>query len=225
VFGLPVMLLCAAQVAVIVEDVSVALVIVIQFCTVPIAIAGLAAGMEIVTTCFDLLTGLHIGTIRTVHVLVSARTAIRGGYAAKVAIFIDDLAPALLEVIQLRVVPIAVRSLAARFQIVSVALDVLAGLGVRSASHSCWISALVSRIAVGCADYALQVAVIVKYVSATLVEVIQLGFVPTAIAGLAARMKIVTTHMDILARLRIRAIGHVPGLISSWCSIAGRGAA
>lgn len=48
------MLLRAAQVAVVVDDVSVALVVVIELRVVPASIAGLAAGVEIVSTGADL---------------------------------------------------------------------------------------------------------------------------------------------------------------------------
>src|SRR6476646_3681122 len=95
---------------------------------------------------------------------------------------------------------------------VSVALDVLARLGIRSASHARRISTLVSWIAVACTHHAFQVAVIVQDISAAFVVVIQLGFVPTTIAGLAAGMKIVATDMDVLARLHVRAVRSVSTL-------------
>jgi hypothetical protein len=223
--GQPVILSSAAQVSVLVGNVPAALVVVVQLCVVPIAIRGLATSVKIIAACPNFLAGLDIGAIRAIHVLVSARAAVSGGYAAEVAVIIDDLAPALLDVIQAGIVPLAVYGLAAGLEIIPVALDVFASLSIRSAGHACRISTLVAWIAVRRTNDAPEVAVIVQDVSTTLVIVIQLGFMPTAIAGLAARMKIVTTDMDVLARLRIRAIGPVPALISAWRSITVRGAA
>src|SRR5579864_4453118 len=153
----------------------------------------------------NLLAGLNVRTVRTVDGRISARAAVcSGGNAAEVAIIVDDLALTFSIVIQLRVVPIAICCLAARFQIVPMALDVLAGPRVSISSYACRISALVSTwIAIACTGNALQVAVIVQNVAAAFVVVIELGFMPAAIASLAARMQIVASHMNVLARLRI----------------------
>ena len=59
-------LLRAVEVAIVVDDVSVALVVIIQFCVVPIAIVGLAARMEIVAAGTDFFAGLNLRTVRAV---------------------------------------------------------------------------------------------------------------------------------------------------------------
>jgi hypothetical protein len=218
-------LLRTAQVAVIVDDIAVALVVIIQFRVVPTAVAGLATRMQIIAAGMDFFAGLNVRTVRAVDRQVSARAAIRsGGDAAEVAIIVDDLALTFSIVIQFRVVPIAICCLTARFQIIAVALDVLAGPRVSISSYGCGISALVSTwIAIACAGDALQVAVIVQDVAVAFVVVIQLGFVPAAIASLAARVQIVASYMDILARLRIRSARAVPRLISAG-AVTGRSA-
>ena len=217
-------LLGAAEVAIIVCDVSVALVVIIQFCVVPIAIVGLAARMEIVAAGMNLFAGLNVRTTWTIHILVSAWSAIGCSRdATQITVIIDDLALTFSVVIQFCVVPIAVPGLAARFQIVSVALDVLTGLAIRNPDGPCRISALIRWRAVACPGDALQVAIIVQDVAAALVVIIELGFMPTAIASLAARMQIVAAHMDVLARLRIRSAWAVPRLISAR-AVAGRSA-
>ena len=217
-------LLGAVEIAIVVDDVSVALLVIIQFCVVPAAIVGLAARMEIVAAGMDLFAGLNVRTVRAIHILVSIRSAIDcSRNATQITVIIDDLALAFSVVIQFCVVPIAVPGLAARFQIVSVALDVLTGLAIWNPDGPCRISALIRWRAIACAGDALQVAIIVQDVAAAFVVIIQLGFMPAAIASLAARMQIVASYMDVLARLRIRSAWAVPRLISAW-AVAGRSA-
>ena len=218
-------LLGAAKLAIVVDDVAVALVVIIQFAIVPTAVAGLAARMQIVAAGPDLFAGLHVRAVRAVDGQVSARAAVSsGGDAFQVAVIIDDLALTFSIVIQFRVVPIAICCLAACLQIIAVALDVLAGPRVSISSYACGISALVSAwIAIACAGDALQVAVIVQDVAAAFVVVVELGIMPAPITSLAARMQIVASHVDVLARLCIRSAWAVACLRSA-AAIAGRSA-
>lgn len=213
------------QVAIIVDDVAVALVVVIQFRVVPTAVAGLATRMEIVAAGMDLFAGLNVRTVRAVDRQVSARAAVScSSDATQITVIVDDLALTFSVVIQFCVVPIAICCLTARLQIIAVALDVLAGPRVSISSYGCGISALVSAwIAIACAGDALQVAVIVQDVAMAFVVVIELGFMPAAIASLAASMQIVAAHMNVPARLRIRSARAVSRLISAG-NVTGRSA-
>ena len=221
-------LLHTAQIAVVVHDVSMALVVVVEFRVVPASVAGLAAGVEIVAFCLDLFARLHVRTVGAVDGRVSARTAVSAGCdTAKVAVIVDDLPMAFPVVVEARLVPVAISCLTARFQIVAVALDVLAGARVSIAGYARGISALIcsrSAIAIACARDALQVAVIIQDISVAFVVVIELGLMPASVAPLAACMQVVAANMHVLARLHVRSVGAVSCLISAG-AIARRSAA
>src|SRR5690242_11158906 len=101
--------------------------------------------------------------------------------------------------------PVAVYGLAACFQIVAMALDVLAVLRVRPAKSADRraIAALISpdrraRAAIN-ARNAAQLAVIIHNFAAAFVVVIQLGIFPVAVCCWATSVQVVTACAHVLA--------------------------
>jgi len=121
----------------------------------------------------------------------------------QLAIIIDDVALAFLEVVQFGVARAAVSGLAVCLKVVTIDTNSVARLRVRS----CWPVALIgtpSDAAIS-ASHALQVAVFIDDLSATFLKIVQLGLVPVAISGLAPCLKVVAMTLDVFAALRVRA--------------------
>src|SRR5947209_2720857 len=132
----------AAQVAIIIDDVALALLVIIQLGAAPIAAVGWATRFQIIAIHVDFLAALSIRTNRR----ASQRAANSSGHAAQIAILIHDLAVALSVIIDTGVLPVAVHCFATSFQPVTMTLDVLAALGV-------WCSHHANRSAIATRDY------------------------------------------------------------------------
>src|SRR6185369_55411 len=104
----------AAQIAVIVDDLSVAFPVVIQACVMPVATSGFTACVKIVTVSFDVFAALRV---RQANSLIAASIACCG--TTQIAVLIGNVAAALLVVVEFGLVPVSVRSLAAGFQVVT----------------------------------------------------------------------------------------------------------
>src|SRR5579885_2334229 len=150
--------------AIVIYDVASALLEIIQLGAAPVAVCRGAARLQIVAVYVDLLAGLRIGTGREVAGGIAGSAAdisrIRG-HAAQIAIVIDDLPFAFAIVVQAGVYPVAAGGLAARFQMIAMALDVLAALRIAIARNS----AISTRVSCAIrAVHAVQFAVFIGYV-------------------------------------------------------------
>src|SRR5580765_3542087 len=160
----------AAQVAVIVDDLSMAFPVIIQAGVTPVAISGLTARVKIVTMSFDVFAALRVRQANCrarITALIACNVAARS--TAQIAILIGNVAAALLIIVKLGFVPVSIRGLATVFQIVSMGMNVLAGLRIRAVWHTRLQSC---RIAAGNVT-AAQCAVIIHNVIAAAAIVAQ----------------------------------------------------
>jgi hypothetical protein len=97
-------------------------------------------------------------------------------------------------------------------KIVAVVTNVLAGLHKRPALN---ISVAINRPAVGSTGHTAQFAIVIHNVATALLEVVQTGFTPVAIAGLTTRMEIITSGGNVPAGLQVRTARTIHALISA----------
>ena len=202
------------QLAIVINDVTLAFLEVIQLGVSRAPVSGLAVGLQVVALDANAVTRLRIRAGRPVSLKVPRITySSNGSHALEVAIVIDDLPLAFPIIVELGAIPIAVYGLAACFKIVAMALDVFAVLRVRPAKCASRqaITILISpnrraRAAVNTVD-ATQLAVIIHNFAATFVVVIQLGVFPVAICCWATGVQVVTACAHVLAGLRVRTAG------------------
>src|ERR1700727_422129 len=98
--------------------------------------------------------------------------------------------------------PIAIFCLAAGFQIVVMALDIFAGLGIRSGDHTYRNFSCVTGLISG-RHNAAQLAIVIHNVPVAFVVIIQLGIFPIATCRGAAGFKVIAMNAYVLAGLRI----------------------
>lgn len=192
---------------VVINDVTLALGVIVKFGVAPIAAAGLAPGFQVIAMNVNFLAGLGIGTKRYAGGINSSANR-HAGYAAKIAVIIDDLAFTFSVVVQACFMPIAISGLAAGPEIIAMTLDVFAALRVGRTHRATGIAA---RIDAGCGvatGNALKISIQVRHISSALLVVIQFGFVPVSVCRLAARFQIVTFDANLLAGPRVRTIGN-----------------
>src|SRR5579859_6173866 len=138
----------AAQRAILIHDLPVALSVVVEAGVLPVAIHVLAARLEVVTVALDVLARLRVR--RSHHANRSAINAGRiarsvcAAHAAQFAVLICHVAAALLVIVELGVVPVSIRGLAARLQVVAIDAHVLTCLCIRSIGNSCLITRLIT---------------------------------------------------------------------------------
>jgi hypothetical protein len=192
----------AAQVAVIVDDLSMTFPVIIQAGVTPVAISGFAARFQIIAMAPDVFaalrikrTGRHAGITARISSNVAARST------TKIAILIGNVAAALLIIVKLGFVPVSIRGLATGFQIVSMGMNVLAGLRIRAVWHTRLQSCLITASNVSAA----QCAVIIHNVIATAAIVAQQRGFPSSIRILAIRGKNFSPHINVFTRRLIRA--------------------
>src|SRR6185312_9760147 len=118
----------APQMPVIVDYVAPALLVIIQLGVPRVAAGGRAFSFQIVAVHADILATLRVRAKRSV---AKGRAGNSRRYAAQRAILIHDLTMAFPVIVNARVLVVAVIVLAASFQFIAVALDVLARLRVR----------------------------------------------------------------------------------------------
>ncbi len=202
------------QLAIVINDVTLAFLEVIQLGVSRAAVSGLAVSLQVVALDANAVTRLRIRAGRPVSLKVPRITySSNGSHALEVAIVIDDLPLAFPIIVELGAIPIAVYGLAACFKIVAMALDVFAVLRVRAAKCASRqaITILISpnrraRTTVNAGD-AAQLAVIIHNFAAAFVVVIELGIFPIAVCRWTTSFKIVAMLAHVLARLRVRAAG------------------
>lgn len=180
----------AVQLAIIIDDVTFAFLEVVELSVARAAVSRLAVSFQVITINANSIAGLRIRPCRKVSLRISVRitraprSAIAGGNALQIAVFIHDLSLAFPVIVKLGVMPIAIYGLAACFKIVAMTLDVFTGLRVRAAKTAGWrvIAALISAsISAGravSAGNAAELAIIIHNFAATLVVVVQLGIFP-----------------------------------------------
>src|SRR6476469_6134041 len=128
--------------------------------------------------------------------------------AVQLAIVINDVAFAFLEVVQFRVTCAAVSRLAVCFQVITINTNSIAGLRIRPCRKaSLRISVRITRApnsaVAGC--NALQIAVFIHDLPTALPVIVKLGVMPIAVYGLATCFKIVAMALDVFTGLRVRA--------------------
>ena len=168
----------------------------------PAAISGFAARFQVVAVAPDVFAALRIkrtGHHARITALISGNIASRS--TAKIAILIGNVAAALLIIIKLGFVPVSIRGLATGLQIVSMGVNVLAGLRIRTIWHTGLQSCLIAAGNVSAA----QCAVIIHNVIAAAAIVAQQRCFPFSIHILAIRGKNFSPHINVLARRLIRA--------------------
>ncbi len=129
--------------SIIIDDIATAFLVVIELGICPVTIARLAASVKIITANVNVAAALPIASSRTICVLIirasvgsgtisshGASAVRRTGYAAQLAIVIDDIALALAIIIEFGVMPCAVIGLAFCMQIVAASFHVTAALNV-----------------------------------------------------------------------------------------------
>jgi len=199
------------QAAIVIHDVTLALLEVIQLGIARAAISGLAMRFQVVALNANSIARLRIRTCRPVSLIAPRITySSDSSHALEIAIVVDDLTFAFPVIVELGMVPIAVYGLATCFQIIAMAFDVLACLGIRAGeAASRWnIATLIAsdrraRSAVNAGD-AAQLAVVIYDFAAAFVVIVKLGIFPVAICRGAASLQIVAVSAHVLARLRIR---------------------
>ena len=204
---------------VIVDDVTPALLVIIQLGVPRVATGGRAFSFQIVAIHADVLAALRVGAKRSV---AQGRAGNSRRYAAQRAILIHNLSTAFPVIVNARVLVVAVVVLAASFQFVAVTLDVLAALRVGS-SYNANRPAIAARICRSVrAAHTVQLAVVIRHVAAAFLVIVELGIVPVSARGLAAGFQVITTHVDVLACLRVRTVGNT-SLVGGPISRYGRG--
>ena len=198
------------QLAIIIDNVTLAFLEVVQFGVARAAVSGLAVCLKVVTIDTNSVARLRVRSCWPVALIGAASdAAISASHALQVAVFIDDLSATFLKIVQLGLMPVAISGLAPCLKVVAMALDVFAALrvGAAKAANRC-IATLItaSRPAVNACD-ATQLAIVIHDFAAALVVIVQLGIFPVAARGRTAGFKIVTVCVHILAGLRVRATG------------------
>lgn len=205
----------APQMPVIVDDVAPALLVIIQLGVPRVATGGRAFSFQIVAIHTDALAALRVRAKRSV---AQGRAADSRRYATQRAILVHNLPMAFPVIVNARVLVVAVIVFAASFQFIAVALDVLTRLRVWRSNHSNRPT-ITARICRRGAVHAVQLAVFIRHVAVAFLVIIELGIVPVSICRLAAGFQVITTHVDVLAGLCVRTVGHarlVTGPISRY---------
>ncbi len=120
--------------AIVIDDVTSAFPVIIQFCPTPFPTIRLTAGFQIIAVNADFLAGLRIRSARCATWINADRHSRRCRYAAQIAVIVDDLSVAFPVVIQAGVMPVTTSGFAACVKIVSMSFDVFAALRVRQAN-------------------------------------------------------------------------------------------
>jgi len=116
---------------VVIHDAAGTLIDIFQRGPAPVAISGLAGGVNPVAIGVNVAAGADIVAAgRAIAVLSWILSGAYAGPAAQASIVIDDLPPALVGIFKCRVAPAAIAFLAARVNPVAVIANVLAGGGV-----------------------------------------------------------------------------------------------
>ncbi len=225
-------LFLATQLAVVIDDVALALAIVVQFSVARVTVTSLAARLQVITIHVNVHAALSIRAVRSIRSHIPTWGVVRAGtvssnrgsgYAAELSVIVRDISSALIEVVQLGIVPATVLRLTTRVQIIAANANIGARLRVRTrrtvyvavdsrtAVRSAGIDSRpgsVRALAVssyGRAGYAAKVSIIVDYVTGALVVVVQLGVTPVSVLRPAAGMQVIAFGVNVLAALQIRA--------------------
>jgi hypothetical protein len=121
-------------VAIIVDYVTRAFVVIIQLCVTPVSAVGLAARMQVITFCVHVLAALQIRALRACA--ISSRAAVPAYFAAQCAVVIDNAACTALEAGKTGLMPVTLRILAACNQCPTIHGNVITRLLIRSLRDS-----------------------------------------------------------------------------------------
>src|SRR5882724_10429157 len=185
----------AMQLAIVIDNVTLAFLEVVQFGVAGAAVSGLAVCLKVVTIDTNSVARLRVRSCWPVALIGAASdTAISASYALQVAVFIDDLSATFLKIVQLGIFPVAARGWAASFKIVTVCVHILAGLRVRATGKPRSNSA---------AFTAPQSALVIDDVAAATLHVAQQSALPASRGILAIRRKDVIVKINVPAGLLI----------------------
>jgi hypothetical protein len=179
-----------AELAVDIDDACTAVIKIVERGPDPAAVASLASGAEKVAVDIDRSTGLNVGSLGLP----------RSPAALEMAIVVDNLADAVVDILQGRTYPAAIHGLAPGEDPVAKANDLAARLAIRSAGQIVALPPFVAPVAA-------EIAVDVGYVAHAFAGFGENGRTPATVRILAVGVECSLTHLNIRTCLPIAAFG------------------